>query len=524
MIQLKNLNLFFILLLLGITGCSDVRLDPAEYRSYESTGIQSKVCTTNSNEIRNNLKFIFIIDRSGSNQVRYNLPDLTPLPGTDQNGSRRFDAILDFLDDYEQDEHIFYSLINFNNDVLGNSQDFTNDKNAFRNYVQSQKDNTASIDGLGTSYLDSLGRARDMIRDDAIAAESVPDDQEKISSNYIIFFVSDGAPYRQGVLQSDASIFSRIQSINDLEDMELVEGVQINTAYYYTPESFDIGDRDRMQEMARRGRGNALEFGGNQNIDFSQFDTSSKVVKFEYKQIWIVNLNTVWEENVLKRDTDGDGLSDSKEALLGSDPLSTDTDKNGVSDFVEYKLSGDTKACFHSDCSMNNHLYFVCRNIVKEGNAYTYIDTDKDYLNDCEEQLLGSKPNDADSNDDYIPDRLALTHGIKYIQSSNSAYLDPDNDGYTNYQELQMNTPLRTDNATVPGLRILTYQVQLLSSNQQQDCYNFSFQELTRREQDDEIRIYFMENTRAGDEKRLVRSATKRLHGGSIIFAPEEFR
>lgn len=520
---MKNILSFniFLLVITSLTGCSDVQLNPAEYMTYESTGIQSKVCTTNSNEIRNNLKFIFIIDRSGSNQVRYNLPDLTPLPGTDQDGSRRFDAILDFLDDYQQDDHIFYSLINFNNDVLGSSQDFTNNKSAFRSYVQNQKDTTGATDGLGTSYLDSLSRARDMIRDDALAAEKVPPPKEKVSSNYILFFVSDGAPYRRGVLQSDSSIFSRIASINDLEDMELVEGVQVNTAYYYTADSYDVADRDRMREMAQRGRGNALEFGGNQNIDFSQFDTSSKVVKFEYKQIWITNLNTVWEENILKRDSDGDGLSDDKEKGLGSDPNSVDTDNNGVSDFVEYKLSGDTKACFHADCSTNNNQYFVCRNMALTGGVFS--DEDKDHLNECEEQLLGSKPNDADSNDDYIPDRLALTHGIKFVRSSNSAYLDPDNDGITNYQELQSNTPLRTDNATVPGLRKMTYRVQLLSTSQQQDCYNFSFENLTRREQDDEIRVYFMENTRAGDEKRLIRSATKRLKGGTIQFAPEEF-
>ena len=40
-------------------------------------------------------------------------------------------------------------------------------------------------------------------------------------------------------------------------------------------------------------------------------------------------------------DTDGDGLSDCDEALLGTDPLAGDTDGDGVTDLVESDCSSD---------------------------------------------------------------------------------------------------------------------------------------------------------------------------------------
>src|SRR5581483_5421468 len=56
--------------------------------------------------------------------------------------------------------------------------------------------------------------------------------------------------------------------------------------------------------------------------------------------VLITNQNVVWENGVLKLDSDGDGLSDELEAQLGSDPNKKDSDDNGVSDYVENYLYG----------------------------------------------------------------------------------------------------------------------------------------------------------------------------------------
>ncbi|MBK9039307.1 MAG: hypothetical protein IPL83_09135 [Bdellovibrionales bacterium] len=53
-------------------GCSDVNLKTNEYMLYKATEIGIDVCTTKSDTIHSNLKFMFIVDRSGSNFLRYN--------------------------------------------------------------------------------------------------------------------------------------------------------------------------------------------------------------------------------------------------------------------------------------------------------------------------------------------------------------------------------------------------------------------------------------------------------------------
>ena len=47
------------------------------------------------------------------------------------------------------------------------------------------------------------------------------------------------------------------------------------------------------------------------------------------------HVNITYEDKESSIDSDGDGLTDSEEEALGSDPLSTDTDEDGWADGVE---------------------------------------------------------------------------------------------------------------------------------------------------------------------------------------------
>lgn len=92
-------------------------------------------------------------------------------------------------------------------------------------------------------------------------------------------------------------------------------------------------------------------------------------------------------------DTDGDGLLDSDEALLGTDPNNPDTDGDGITDGQEVALG-------------TNPLVF---------------DTDGDGLGDGDEVLLGTDPLNADTDADGLSDGGELTFGTDPF--------NPDTDG-----------------------------------------------------------------------------------------------
>ena len=80
---------------------------------------------------------------------------------------------------------------------------------------------------------------------------------------------------------------------------------------------------------------------------------------------------------VLDGDSDGDGVTDSIEAKLKSDPYNTDSDGDGLDDYQEY--------------------YYY-------GTKLTSADTDKDGLTDYEESVLQTNPKKADSDGDRMSD------------------------------------------------------------------------------------------------------------------------
>lgn len=85
-------------------------------------------------------------------------------------------------------------------------------------------------------------------------------------------------------------------------------------------------------------------------------------------------------EGISTVDTDGDGLSDEFEALVGSDPTLADTDNDGLSDLEEVSLDGDAGS------------YRPCQD-TDPANP----DTDGDGFTDGEEAALGSDPLDSQS-------------------------------------------------------------------------------------------------------------------------------
>lgn len=107
-------------------------------------------------------------------------------------------------------------------------------------------------------------------------------------------------------------------------------------------------------------------------------------------------------------DTDGDGLLDSEEATLGTDPNNPDTDGDGLDDGSE----------------VNTH-----------NTDPLLADTDADGLNDGAEIGLGTDPNDSDSDGDTLSDGDEVnTHNTDPLLA------DTDADGLADSDEISLGT------------------------------------------------------------------------------------
>lgn len=116
---------------------------------------------------------------------------------------------------------------------------------------------------------------------------------------------------------------------------------------------------------------------------------------------------------LVQADADGDGLTNSEEKNLGTDPLNPDTDNDGISDGDEVQLN----------------------------TSPVDYDTDGDGIGDGEEVQLATDPLDIDSDDDGIEDGYE-------VQSlgTNPLLADTDGDRLSDYEEITYNTdPLEED-------------------------------------------------------------------------------
>lgn len=138
-------------------------------------------------------------------------------------------------------------------------------------------------------------------------------------------------------------------------------------------------------------------------------------------------------------DSDGDGLSDTAESELGTDPFNPDTDGDGVSDGLEVEIAAGS-GCpdpLNSDSDGDG---------LSDGHELDFgpnpcnADVDGDGLADGAEGGYGTDPNNADSDADNVSDGAEITLGTDPLNP------DSDGDGLSDGLELAFGTnPLASD-------------------------------------------------------------------------------
>lgn len=138
-------------------------------------------------------------------------------------------------------------------------------------------------------------------------------------------------------------------------------------------------------------------------------------------------------------DTDGDGLNDGDEvngtgaqSIFGAtNPLDTDTDDGGAVDGTEVVADGT--------------------NPTAGNGGDDVVDSDGDGLSDTQEAVLGTDPNDADTDNDGLLDGMEVgPNGVLDAGETNPLDADSDDDGLSDGDEVNATGPLSAYSATDP--------------------------------------------------------------------------
>ena len=187
------------------------------------------------------------------------------------------------------------------------------------------------------------------------------------------------------------------------------------------------------------------------------------------------SFEAMWGANAANPDSDGDGVPDAEELREGTNPLSNDTDGDGISDYNELHPAGNYSSeplLRDSDKDGANDTVEVAAGKDPESPmsfpaniTYDYDmdgipdkydkDSDNDGLSDAAEARLGTDPLKADTDNDGIPDGLEINLGLNPLSNDTdgngildgnetlphgffNTTVDSDHDGVPDYIENQM--------------------------------------------------------------------------------------
>jgi hypothetical protein len=383
--------------------------------------------------------------------------------------NRRATAVEDVLNTYPAGSGVEYGLITFQSSTAIQTRDSTGQLGGFTASSDEVKLRLPALNvGVGeTNYVGALDTAYEMLQQDMIALDATA----RSRARYVIVFISDGLPTPTSVEYGmPPEIHDSLQSIVDLEKQQRLAELAFHTVYLSapnTPDYVQLQAKELLAEMATMGGGTYRAFDATQRINLFYIDFTSFMRTFALKQLVAMNLNALPVNGETVVDSDGDGLSDAEEELVGSSPLLVDTDGDGFSDLLEVRQSNagfDPLFSGDADCRM----------------ATDRRDDDGDGLLNCEERYFGTNSRLVDSDADGFPDDLEVRMGTN--PAASDTLYDSDFDGARNGTELEAHTdPLHNDvaNFSVIAYR---YSISLLRDQRAQPgrlCYDFTVSNIT---------------------------------------------
>ncbi len=435
-----NLSLIWVASLFFLSGCKETSdLEYSQERNDAS--IFGQFITREPDKVDFPIKVLFAIDYSLSMGVAVNGADDG---GADPTYLRR-EAVKSFINEYNEIDSVYFSVMLWNTSIISRTNGFTKDPDILNNALS----DSIQADSQ-TNYLGTLDEIYQEIENDINKS-----DVETIKrTKYIVIFLSDGIPQifvnGRPVIQDDNDIVQRILEMKNMTERADVNGFEFHTFLLRGAISNDTilaYARQVLNKMADAADGLFTEFQDAESIGFLSFISLQLAVDYIVKYVIAYNINTIPGTEIVVLDTDGDGLSDEAELDLGTDPICRDTDGDGASDYVEFILqdqdSGFDPIGFSIDEDENGVIDSEEDKSSTQcisGINNVWPDTDRDMLNDCEEQesLLGTDPRVADTDGDGIPDGIEILAGTD--PKVRDDIKDTDFDGLSNSEEIRKHT------------------------------------------------------------------------------------
>ncbi|MBX9766784.1 MAG: hypothetical protein K2X47_05885 [Bdellovibrionales bacterium] len=292
--------------LLIAQACSNVRLVPGGTPSLTAQGT-GEVCTRSPSDISRSTKFLFVVDKSGSNA---NANGGNP-PSDPQNVRRAGNIERFFNSELARGaQGQKWAMVGFNG---GNASRFyTPDPQEFSDVEARFRGSIAKLrgdaDANATPYQAALGVTSDIIRKDI--ADNPTDE-----SYYMIFFMSDGVPTDLG----QAGVAGLENTIKTM--MKIRPGrIFMSTVFYGPPVAAAI---DTLSKMAEFANGKFINLEQNENFDFGELVVRPSKEPWQFKQsdLVVYNLNAGFcMDGTVDVDSDADGACDKDEVKYGLDP------------------------------------------------------------------------------------------------------------------------------------------------------------------------------------------------------------
>jgi hypothetical protein len=495
-----------LLLALVAVSCSNAALQPVPKpeiaRADNKLSVNGSFCTTNPDDLLFPVKILFIIDTSQSMGVTD--PQVT-----------RLKAILDVANATFTTPGVGIAIEIFGTStsiITEKCDDYTARTNCVPGFAPPpqaiQAAGAVAQNGGTTDFVLALETAVGVLASDMEGTDATT----LANSRYAVIMLSDGLPDTDSQFDAtalcgdpldpnnqngqsaqwaqtgkaqpgDLDVLQKLDlilgEIGDLAEQFQVRELTVNTAFASaatTDSQIKACGGNMMRGIAKRGGGTFRDFSSGEAINFLFVDFTSFKRLFAMKNFTAFNINARpfseaigYDPNSIKTqdvtiakgiiDSDGDGLPDELENLIGTDPQLSDTDNDGFSDLLEYRLQSsgfDPLNGSDADCKGDKDRF----------------DDDGDGLRNCEEIFVGTNNKVYDTDNDGFGDGLETLYGTN--PTIDDTLLDVDFDGVTNGNEIREHSNPQTDDIVDLSDQAYRYHIVQREIQGAQICYDFT--------------------------------------------------